>query len=64
MNSYFTVKKETNAEYEIKRSRFIGYIKPVKTKQEAESFVAFVKQKHYDARHNVFSYRIAWDFAR
>jgi uncharacterized YigZ family protein len=61
MNSYFTVKKETNAEYEIKRSRFIGYIKPVKTKQEAESFVAFVKQKHYDARHNVFAYKIRED---
>jgi uncharacterized YigZ family protein len=58
MNSYFTVKKETNTEYEIKRSRFIGYIKPVRTKEEAESFVASVKQKHWDARHNVFAYKI------
>ncbi len=58
MNSYFTVKNETNVEYEIKRSRFIGYIKPVKTKQEAESFVASIKQKHFDARHNVFAYKI------
>ncbi|MCR4564258.1 MAG: YigZ family protein [Clostridiales bacterium] len=61
MNSYFTVEKETNAEYEIKRSRFIGYIKPVKTKEEAESFVASIKQKHYDARHNVFAYKIRED---
>ncbi|MBE6834656.1 MAG: YigZ family protein [Ruminococcaceae bacterium] len=61
MNSYFTVEKETNAEYEIKRSRFIGYIKPVKTKEEAESFVASIKQKHYDARHNVFAYKIRQD---
>jgi len=58
MNSYFTVENETNTEYEIKRSRFIGYIKPVKTKDEAESFVASVKQKHWDARHNVFAYKI------
>lgn len=58
MDSYFTVKKDTNVEYEIKRSRFIGYIKPVKTKDEAESFVASVKQKHWDARHNVFAYKI------
>ncbi|MBO4339024.1 MAG: YigZ family protein [Clostridia bacterium] len=61
MNSYFTVEKETNAEYEIKRSRFIGYIKPVKTKEEAESFVVSIKQKHYDARHNVFAYKIRED---
>ena len=58
MNSYFTVKNETDTEYEIKRSRFIGYIKPVKTKEEAESFIASVKQKHWDARHNVFAYKI------
>lgn len=58
MTSYFTVENEKNVEYEIKRSRFIGYIKPVKTKEEAESFVAFIKQKHWDARHNVFAYKI------
>ena len=58
MNSYFTVKNETNSEYEIKRSRFIGYIKPVKSKDEAESFVTSIKQKHWDARHNVFAYKI------
>ena len=61
MNSYFTVENETNAEYEVKRSRFIGYIKPVKTKDEAESFVASVRQKHHDARHNVFAYKVRED---
>jgi len=42
----------------MKRSRFIGYIKPVKSKDEAESFVTSIKQKHWDARHNVFAYKI------
>jgi len=61
MNSYFTVENETYTEYEVKRSRFIGYIKPVKTKQEAEDFIAFVSKKHWDARHNVFAYKIRED---
>ena len=58
MTSYYTVENEKNVEYEIKRSRFIGYVKPVKTKEEAEGFIAFIKQKHFDARHNVFAYKL------
>ena len=58
MASYFTVENEAKAEYEIKHSRFIGYIKPVSTKQEAEAFIASVRQKHWDARHNVFAYKL------
>lgn len=53
---YITLAKEASAEFEEKRSLFIGYAKPTKTEEEALAFVARIKQKHKDATHNVFGY--------
>ena len=53
---YTTLAKEASAEFEEKRSLFIGYAKPTKTEEEALEFVAKIKQKHKDATHNVFGY--------
>ena len=39
MESYRTVKQETSAEFIEKRSKFIGYIKPVQTEEEAIAFI-------------------------
>ncbi len=46
--------KETIYSDEIveKKSRFIAYIKKVETEEEATSFIAEIKKKNYDARHN------------
>lgn len=55
-NSYVTIKEYATDEIVEKRSRFIGYITPVTTEQEAIEFINKIKQKHYDARHNVFAY--------
>lgn len=44
------------AEISIKRSRFIATVKPVKTEEEALRFLSELKQKYWDARHNVFAY--------
>jgi len=55
-NSYVTIKEYATDEIVEKRSRFIGYITPVTTEQEATEFINKIKQKHYDARHNVFAY--------
>jgi len=41
-----------------KKSRFIAYVRPVKTEEEARAFVEEIKKKHYDARHNVFAYQV------
>lgn len=38
-----TVAKETIIEFEEKKSRFIGYIKPVSTVIEAEKFIDSIK---------------------
>lgn len=55
---YRTVKSNANDEYVIKHSRFIGYCCPVSSKDDAESFIASIKSKHWDATHNVFAYII------
>ena len=56
MESYRTVRQEGCGEYEVKRSRFLCYAKPVHTPEEATSFIASIKQKHWDARHNCSAY--------
>lgn len=59
MNSdYKTVKFESSDEFTEKRSRFIGYVKPVKTEQEAVDFINSLRSKHWDARHNVYAYSL------
>lgn len=58
MDSYRTVRQEGCGEYEVKRSRFLCYVKPVRTPDEAAAFIASVKQKHWDARHNCSAYRL------
>ena len=39
INSYFCVKKETENEMIIERSRFISYVKPCRTEEEARAFI-------------------------
>ena len=53
---YKTVNTEASAEFTEKRSRFIGYIKPVTTKNEAVDFINEIRSKHWDATHNVYAY--------
>lgn len=56
--TYKTVKKPACAEMTEKRSRFIGYTKPVKTQEEAVAFINEIRSKHWDATHNVYAYVI------
>ena len=53
-----TVEKETVVEFEEKKSKFIGYIKPVSTVNEAENFIKSIKELHPDATHNVPLFRV------
>lgn len=53
---YLTVKKEADYTFTEKKSRFIGYIKPCETEQQAIEYINFIKKKHSDARHNVYAY--------
>lgn len=56
MNEYKTVETSAQAEFVEKRSRFIGYAKPVATSEEAVAFINEIKSKHWDATHNVYAY--------
>ncbi|MBQ8502980.1 MAG: YigZ family protein [Clostridia bacterium] len=58
MSGYKTVKKASSDEFIEKKSRFIGYVKPVKTVEEAVAFVNEIKSKHWDATHNVYAYSL------
>jgi uncharacterized YigZ family protein len=56
MTEYRTVRAAASGEFTEKRSRFIGYIKPVATQDEATDFINGIKAKHWDATHNVYAY--------
>ena len=53
---YTTIRHEASAEFEEKRSIFIGYAKPVKDEEDAAEFIKKIKSMHKDATHNVFGY--------
>lgn len=53
-----TLGKEAEAELTEKKSVFIGHAVPVRSAEEAESFVFGIRKKHADARHNVFAYMV------
>ncbi len=50
---YKTLLKQASWEDEVKKSRFIAYVKPVETEDEANEFIAAIKKMNKDARHNV-----------
>ncbi|MBQ9460922.1 MAG: YigZ family protein [Clostridia bacterium] len=58
MQSYRTVEFEAKDEFIEQRSRFIGYVKPVTTEDEALAFISEKRQKHWDATHNVYAYSL------
>ena len=46
------------AEIEVKKSRFIATTRPVKSEEEAVAFIAEMKKKYWDARHNCSAFVI------
>lgn len=55
---YKIVYEPGTGEYEEKRSRFIAYVSPVSSEEEAAAFLESVRKKHYDARHNCSAFII------
>ncbi len=53
MGNYKTIRHEIDVEEVIEKSRFIGYAKPVESKEEADAFIQLIKNKHKEANHNV-----------
>ena len=51
-----TLGKRGCASFTEKKSEFIGYASPVASEAEAIDFVAEIRKKHADAKHNVYAY--------
>jgi uncharacterized YigZ family protein len=61
-NSEFLLLIEgAGAEIVEKKSRFIATIQPVSSEEEALAFVAQMKKKYYDARHNCWAFIVGTD---
>ena len=59
--SIITIKQAHSIENVISKSRFIAYIKPVSTENEAKAFIDEIKTKHKDATHNCSAYTVGPD---
>lgn len=53
-----SIKKAVRIEFEERKSKFIGYTKPISTKEEAEDFIEMIREMHPDATHNCTVYRV------
>lgn len=51
MKDYLTLNEPFEAEIEIKKSRFIGRVYPIKSEEEADEIIAANKKEHYKATH-------------
>lgn len=58
LKSFKTVNGEAFAEFVEKRSKFLCYAKHVESRNEAENYINSIKSKHWDAKHNVYAYRV------
>lgn len=56
MEAYTTIREVATAEIVEKKSRFIAYIAPVKTEEEALAVLERIRAEHRMARHNVYAY--------
>lgn len=62
MIKYKTIMKAAETEQVIEKSRFIGHVKPVGSREEAEAFIAEIRSKHKAATHNVPAFVIGDQF--
>ena len=61
MNYYYTIEKESVAEFKDRGSRFIAYAFPVKNTDEVKKRLKSLKEEHPKAVHHCFAYRLGTD---
>lgn len=52
LQKYRTIKEDNQHEVEIKKSRFICFLKRIETEEEAKAFIQQIKKEHWKASHN------------
>jgi uncharacterized YigZ family protein len=60
-DTYDTIAGRGEAAFEVQGSEFVGHAKPVGSVDDAEAFVAAVREEYADATHNVPAYRVRAD---
>lgn len=60
-DSYRTVAERATSRFTVRGSEFISHVAPVKTVDEAETFVERIEEEYADATHNVPAYRVRAD---
>ena len=58
MDRFKTIKQNSKAEIEEKKSRFIAEIFYIEDVNQAEEYIKQVKKRYFDARHHCYAYRI------
>ena len=58
MDKFKTIKQNSKAEIEEKKSRFIAELFYIENVNQAEEYIKQVKKKYFDARHHCYAYRI------
>ena len=58
MEEYLVPTRDAQDEFVEKRSRFIGYLFHTPTEEEAVARIKAMREKHWDATHNVYAYII------
>ena len=58
MNAYRIPASPGERELPEKRARFLGHVRMVESEEEAKAFIAEMKRKYYDARHNCWCYAV------
>lgn len=57
-DQYDIIAQPATSEIKIKGSRFIGHVGLCESREAAESFIAEVAKRHYDATHNCSAFRV------
>lgn len=58
LTHYYTIEKDGQFEFEIKKSRFICHLKRVSDELQAQEFIQSIKKEHSKANHNCVAYLI------
>ena len=59
-DSYKSIAEESRGLFKDNGSRFIAHAYPVETEEEVKEIVAALKKEYYDARHQVYAYRLGY----
>jgi uncharacterized YigZ family protein len=58
LSSYRTALDEASEQIVVKKSKFICFLKPIQSEEEALEYLSELKKKYYDARHHCYAYRL------